>query len=260
MKKQNKNTYSGSLKTIIEKVKAGITLKAGDVIALSSAVFNMITFAMSGKMSGMWSLSTSTLLNSQCAKNAAVAGSICSKCYARVLLKRRRSLREKLEVNTAILTSIIIPWACLPVINNLYFRFEAFGDLMTAIQVVNYFNICEKNPAVSFALWTKNPHLIDEAIKEYGIKKPVNLTIIYSPLFMNTNGGGHIREKYSFIDKIFTVYTLEYLQDHPEIKISCGGRSCINCLNCYEKNDIVYINEILKQDAKKAVNAGYDIG
>ena len=260
MKKQEKNTYYGKLTAIIEKVEKGDALKAGDVITLAAAVVNMITTAMSGKMAGLWSLSTSTLLNPQCAKNAAVVGSICSKCYARAMLKLRKSLREKLEINTRILTAVIIPFECLPVINNLYFRFEAFGDLMTSKQVVNYFNICKKNPAVSFALWTKNPHLIQAAIDTYKIEKPQNLNIIYSPLFMNVNNGKTIIKKYPFIDKVFTVYTLQYVQDHPETVINCGGRSCINCLNCYKKGGNVYVNEMLKQDQKKAVKAGVNIG
>ena len=260
MKKQEKNTYYGKLNAIIEKVEKGDALKAGDIITLAAAVVNMITTAMTGKMNGLWSLSTSTLLNPQCAKNAAVIGSICSKCYARTLLKMRKSLREKLEINTRILTAVIIPFECLPIINNLYFRFEAFGDLMTAIQVVNYFNICKKNPAVSFALWTKNPHLIQAAIDTYKIEKPANLNIIYSPLFMNVNNGKNIMKKYPFIDKVFTVYTLDYIQSNPDVKINCGGRSCINCLNCYKKGGNVFINEMLKQDQKKALKAGVNIG
>lgn len=260
MKRQEKNTHYGKLTTIIEKVEKGDALKAGDVITLAAAVFNMITTAMSGKMAGLWSLSTSTLMNPQCAKNAAIVGSICSKCYARTLLKMRKSLREKLEINTRILTAVIIPFECLPIINNLYFRFEAFGDLMTSKQVVNYFNICKKNPAVNFALWSKNPHLIQAAIDQYKIEKPQNLNIIYSPLFMNVCNGETIIKKYPFIDKVFTVYTLEYIQDHPETVINCGGRSCINCLNCYKKGGNVYVNEMLKQDQKKAIKAGVNIG
>ena len=39
----------------------------------------------------------------------------------------------------------------------------------------------------------------------------------------------------------------KYLKEHPEIKINCGKRHCLSCLNCYDDNDIIYINELLKK-------------
>lgn len=205
---------------------------------------NAICRDHTGKMTGIQSLSTSVLLNKQCQKNASVAGSVCQKCYAIKQLKRYSNLDKKLERNTALLTTSVLPVEALPVITSLYFRFEAFGDLNNAIQVVNYFNICKKNKYVHFALWTKNPRFIDQAIKEYNIKKPKNLNIIYSSLFLNKPVKA-IRDKYNFIDKVFTVYDPETIKNN-DIVINCGSRSCIDCLKCYNKNKITEISEKLK--------------
>ena len=86
--------------------------------------------------------------------------------------------------NQRILTGSVLPLDMLPTINAIYFRFEAFGDLNNDIQVINYFNMCYKNPRVKFALWTKNPDFIEAAIAQ-GYAKPENLNIVLSSLFIN---------------------------------------------------------------------------
>lgn len=193
-----------------------------------------------GKMQGMASISTSVTTNERCAKNAAIKGSICEKCFAAKQMKVFPSMENPMIQNQLILTQSIIPENLLPVINVLYFRFEAFGDLNNDIQVINYFNICKKNPNVRFALWTKNPDYIAKAIKA-GHKKPENLNIILSSLFINKER----KTKYDFIDKIFTVFDPAYIEKE-NIEINCGARNCFECSLCYNKNDVRIINEKLK--------------
>ena len=132
----------------------------------------------SGKMAGIVSLSTAVTTNERCAKNAQIPGSICAKCFAERQMKRFPSMEKPMVENQRILTSDILPMEKLPRINNIYFRFESFGDLNNHIQVINYFRICYKNPKVKFALWTKNPDYIAEAIAA-GYEKPENLNIRY---------------------------------------------------------------------------------
>ena len=224
------------MKEKIENVNTIVTLE-------NSKEINGLHFTIkhSGKMQGMTSLSTSTLCNPNCARNSKIKGSICEKCYARKHMKYRTTLIDPLSENTKILTSSIIPFENLPIINRLYFRFEAFGDIINETQVINYFNICKKNPGVNFALWTKNPGVIDNAIY-HGNKKPYNLNIIYSSLFINQLENIN---KYDFIDKIFTVYDSETIEKE-NIKINCGSKSCLDCLKCYTKNNETNINERLK--------------
>lgn len=193
-----------------------------------------------GKMEGMASISTSVTTNERCRKNAQIKGSICEKCFATKQMKVFPSMENPMVQNQKILTESILPECILPVINVLYFRFEAFGDLNNATQVINYFNICRKNPNVKFALWTKNPDYIAQAIKE-GHGKPENLNIILSSLFINKER----KTKYDFVDKIFTVYDKEFIESE-NIEINCGARNCFTCGLCYNKNGVRIINEQLK--------------
>lgn len=193
-----------------------------------------------GKMAGMASISTSVTTNARCAKNAQVKGSICELCYAAKQMKFYPSMEKPMIENQRILTSEILPAEKLPTINNLYFRFESFGDLNNSTQVKNYFNICYKNPRVKFALWTKNPDYIAAAILD-GYEKPDNLNIVLSSLFVNKER----KTRYPFIDKVFTVYDPDYIEKN-NVQINCGAKNCFTCGLCYEKNGISVINEKLK--------------
>ena len=194
----------------------------------------------SGKMAGMVSISTSVTTNERCAKNAQIEGSICQKCFAAKQMNMYKNMEKPMVENQRILTSEVLPFEKLPKINNIYFRFEAFGDLNNATQVKNYFNICYKNPMVKFALWTKNPDYIAQAIAD-GYEKPKNLNIILSSLFINKER----KNPFPFVDKIFTVYDTDFIEEN-EIEINCGARNCFSCGLCYEKNNVTIINEKLK--------------
>lgn len=201
------------------------------------------TTCHTAKMSGLHSLSTSVNSNPYCEKRRANGSSICSKCFAATMTKRYSNLDKALQENAKILSSGLIPWENIPLTPTRLFRFEAFGDLINWIQVVNYFRICEKNPDTCFALWTKNPQIIARAINE-GYNKPNNIEIVLSSSLINKP----IKStRYDFIDKIFTVYDKKGAKD---VAINCGARSCLACGRCYRKNPegikIQYINELLK--------------
>ena len=193
-----------------------------------------------GKMSGMASISTAVTTNERCKRNAQIEGSICQKCFAAKQMKIFPSMEKPMVENQRILTSEILPPEKLPVINHIYFRFEAFGDLNNSMQVINYFNICKKNPRVKFALWTKNPDYIAEAIRD-GHSKPENLNIVLSSLFINQER----KNPFPFVDKVFTVYDPEHIAAN-ETPINCGAKNCFSCGLCYEKNGVSIINEKLK--------------
>ena len=194
----------------------------------------------SGKMAGMVSISTSVTTNERCKKNAAIPGSVCEKCFAAKHMRVFTNNAAPLEENQRILTRDILPDEKLPIINSLYFRFEAFGDLNNSIQVINYFNMCYKNPGVKFALWTKNPDYIAEAIAA-GYEKPENLNIVLSSLFLNQER----KNPFPFVDKVFTVYDPDYIEKN-DVEINCGAKSCFSCGLCYNKNEVKIINEKLK--------------
>lgn len=195
-----------------------------------------------GKMNGLHSLSTSVNSNPYCIKRQANGNSICAHCFAAAMMKQYKALNEATTRNAEILTASILSFDVLPLIPVRYFRFESFGDLINVNQVINYFNIAKKNPDTLCALWTKNPHIIAKAI-EMGHAKPANLQIVLSSPLVNKPIKA---TKYSFIDKIFTVYDK---QAAKAVNINCGARSCLACGRCYRPNPdgakIQYINEIL---------------
>jgi hypothetical protein len=214
-----------------------------------------ITEKHNDKMEGLGSMSTNALQNEYCIQNKQCEGSVCQKCYAISMLLRYSNLGKALENNTSILTNDVLPPEQLPFTNFRYFRFEAFGDIANEIHFINYLNICNKNPHTNFALWTKKPQIIDTVFNDMKYKKPNNLQIVVSSLYLNTVFNIEAmpyKKRYWFIDKIFTVYTSQYAIDH-DIKVNCGGKRCIDCLECYTKNDTFYINEIVKSEWKKYV-------
>lgn len=196
-----------------------------------------------GKMSGLHSLSTAVTANPYCIKRRENGDSICAHCFAATMMKRYQGLNNCLVENAAILTAGIIPAENLPLIPVRYFRFEAFGDLINDFQVINYFNIAKKNPDTLCALWTKNPHIVARVIAK-GYSKPANMQIVLSSPLINRP----IKStKYSFIDKIFTVYDKTGAK---AVNINCGARSCLACGRCYRPNPegvtVQYVNELLK--------------
>lgn len=202
---------------------------------------NAITWNMNAKMSGMSSLSTSPLCNKYCEMRHANKTTICSHCFSEQMNKRFKNLREKLVENTEFLTTYELKPEQIPFINRTLFRFESFGDLNNTIQVRNYFTICNANPGTTFALWTKNPWIIAEALEEYNMEKPNNLIIILSSILMNTPNESIA---YDFIDKVFTVYDKEHAES---VNINCGSRKCVECRRCYTKTaELEHVNELLK--------------
>lgn len=199
------------------------------------------TLEHTGKMMGMQSLSTSNLVNPFCVAHRACKGSICEKCYACAQMKRYTSMQKCMAENFDILTNKLLNRDEIPVINALVFRFEAFGDIYNAVQVANYFNICKANPQTRFALWTKNPAIIEKAINA-GFSKPENLIILLSSLYINEQAN---IEKWSFVDKVFTVYDNDTIE-RENITINCGANNCFTCQKCYKKDTEKHINEKLK--------------
>lgn len=195
-----------------------------------------------GKMKGMWSISTSPLSNEGCKVRSQIEGSVCARCYARGMCAQYKDLAPCLDRNGSILsTRDIDPVAEMPYLGNLkYFRFESFGDLINPQHLKNYLAIARANPTVKFALWTKALEVGDEVFIKQKVKCPKNLTILVSSLFINKEIA-----KPSWAHKIFTVYSKEYIEEHG-IEINCGARNCVDCHRCYQRSGDTIINEKLK--------------
>lgn len=207
-----------------------------------------VCYNHTGKMSGMYSISTSCTLNEYCIARSKNKDSICSDCFAQTMFKNPwyRCTLKRCEENTKTLTERILEEDELPLINAFAFRLEAFGDIKNEIHVINYFNICKLNRRVTFALWTKNPFIIANAIRD-GYTKPNNLIVVYSsPIKNKAVSLEKIQAVFPFVDKVFTVWTTTAEAMKHSVKINCGARACLKCLRCYTKGGDNEIAELLK--------------
>lgn len=191
--------------------------------------------AMSGKLEGFWSVSTSVLMNPICQQRAKDPDSICHDCYAAVTASGRSGLTQALETNYRILNDFLISedaWRTLnwPTSNG-HARVESFGDAATVTCTRNYLRIENSHSHIKFGVWTKNVPLWIPAFELEG-GKPKNMKFIVSSPIINMPM--EIPDEWlPYIDHRFTVYTEEYAREHG-IEINCGGRKCMTCMNCYE--------------------------
>lgn len=216
---------------------------------------------LSAKMENVPHLSTSPLKNSHCQTRHNNKLGICRYCFSMQSNKLYAALRQHLIDNYDLLTTKQVEKIDLTSVPNNIARLEAFGDIENELQVKNYFDICKANKKRTFALWTKNPWIIKNAMDQYLIAKPKNLIIVYSMQQLDINPAhlqrlaNTIIKKFSFIDKVFTVYTAAYAVEN-NVHINCGNKHCNTCRLCYKKNNTVFINEILKKDFKKFEKLG----
>lgn len=217
---------------------------------ITADLLKSMCFNHTGKMTGMASVSTACTLNPYCIKRHENNDSVCGHCYAFRMLKAYKALREKAENNTRLWCDSLYSPEYMPRLNCEKFRLEAFGDISCTTQVLNYFALCRANKNTHFALWTKNPQVVWEALEMNGFRKPGNLVLVYSSPALNVPAD-NMRKLYimpngvPMIDKIFTVYTPEYIKEHG-ISINCGAKSCLTCGRCYTKRTGADVREKLK--------------
>lgn len=195
---------------------------------------------MSGKMSGIPSISTSCLVNPICQKRMADGESICAHCFAEATLSRYKAAGRNAESNYYLLTESVLPLELLPVFCNVAIvRIESFGDVANVNQAINYANICKVNPNVQFAWWSKNMAIIKKAFDIVG--KPKNVVMVESSEKLN-----HAKQASTeYVDKVFTVYDKATIAAE-NININCGARCCATCRRCYNATTEKAISEQLK--------------
>lgn len=197
-----------------------------------------------GKMSGIRSLNTYKLVCDTCTKLKHIKNSICFKCYADKQLTIYKQLAPALIYNTLLLKYTKLTTRQIPVLNDVYFRFESFSDLQNAQHLENIYKIARMNPRTNFALWTKNISLILK------YKAPRNVNLILSSVFLNAcilsdaSIDSIKRKTGARVVKLFTVYDDKHA---TAAGINCA-KKCLNCLKCYKKSDkTIFINELLKK-------------
>lgn len=208
------------------------------ILTETDNVFGKVHYTMghSGKMDGLISLSTDINSNPLCQARMKMRGAVCQHCFSERLWDddkgRYRGGNDSFKTNAKILSKHLLTDDEIPYINYKrwpLFRFEAFGDLRSVLQALNYLRIAKKNPKVRFALFTKNPGFLSRALRL--VPKPDNLQVVLSSLFMNKQARGN----FPFVDKIFTVYDEAFITRN-KVQINCGARSCLACQRCYLPN------------------------
>ena len=195
---------------------------------------------MSGKMSGIPSISTSCLVNPICQKRMKDGESICAHCFAEATLSRYKAAGKNAESNYYLLTESVLPVELLPIFCNVAIvRIESFGDVANVNQAINYANICKANPHVQFAWWSKNMSIIRKAFDIVG--KPENVVMVESSEKLNTAKA----PSNGYVDKVFTVYD-EKTISAENVEINCGARCCATCRRCYSKATESVVSEKLK--------------
>lgn len=203
---------------------------------------------LSGKLEGFHAVSTSVMKNARCQARARVHGCICHDCYAAAGASRYDGLALVLDINFQILNRWRLSEAALatlaiPSVNG-WARIESHGDAATVCAAVNVCRILLSHPWLHFTVWTKNEDLYKAAFKEVG-GKPANMVFIISSPMEN-----EVKEvpadMVEYVDHVFTVYTPEFVKAH-NIVINCGGRHCMECMECYDMHsNVFYISELKK--------------
>ena len=200
------------------------------------------------KLQGISSISSSVCDNLFCKARQAIKDCICKFCYAFNQQSYQTGLKEHNILNGIILRNILIPVEMFKVLPILfpYLRIESFGDVANVIQARNYIRIIKAFPEKRSAIWSKNIAIWEQAFILEG--KPDNCTYVHSSSELNKPVVID-RNRYWFVDHVFTVYTKQYAKEH-NITINCGGKKCMVCIlekkNCYYRNTEFYINELKK--------------
>jgi hypothetical protein len=198
-------------------------------------ILKITTHSKTGKLAGFKSLNTSVQKNEYCQKMRA-NDSICKSCYASNMEKAYKGLRVNIQANHDLLSERILDTHELPRIMELVFRFHSTGELINEIHMINFINIALDNPRTRFVLWTKRNDIIQKTLNKRSL--PNNFKLVYSNPKLDSKD---IKPPKHFI-KVFSVYS----KKNPiNAKINCHSK-CIDCMLCYDDNDITNIRELIK--------------
>jgi len=191
-----------------------------------------------GKLAGMPSLNTNTASNPFCEAmhNSPDERVICRTCYSMYALNTyRKNCATAWQHNSDQLSQPLEDWQ-IPRLNAVYFRFHSHGEVLNETHAVNLLRICEVNPRTTFVLMTKQHKLVIRAVEKHGL--PDNLILIYS----NPLKDRITEHKPKYFHKVFNVAsgTERHSSDN------CSGRTCIECLNCYDKTKDATLIELEK--------------
>ena len=197
---------------------------------------------MSGKLEGLGAINTNPLTNKWCMRKAN-KNSICNECYSKKMLKAfRKNCVPAFNSNSKLLSTTLLFEKDLPKkIKYTLMRFNAHGELINFLHLLNLVKICNTYPDKTFSLFTKQPKYINQYVKK-NCPLPTNLVLVYSTDTLNCEKP--VVPKH--FHKCFSVYTEEWLATHKKVKINCGAKSCKECRLCYSFNRTKFVSEKIK--------------
>lgn len=216
-----------------------IKLNDNDIIFIGSPL---------GKMENILSLSTNKNNNTNCIRLSQNKNTICNKCYVKKSMGINPHLENALNKNEFLKTRLLSKEEIKKLSflqNQLYFRFESFGDIDTITQLINYNNIASYYKNCQFALWSKNYLLLLSYYKQ-GLKTCKNLNIVISSPLISKELNNIFIDTLKKYNKNIITFTVYKKNDIDIKKVNCGTKKCIECLNCYKKGIRKNVIELLK--------------
>jgi hypothetical protein len=208
---------------------------------------------MTGKLNGVDAINTSPLNNSFCMMQSKNPENICYQCYSiKMLSTFRKSCDPSFRRNGEVLSTRLLT---IDEIFGLKFkfnqvRFNAHGELQNLGHAINCIRIATLHPTRNFALYTKRPSLVAQAVRLYGL--PENLQLIYSSIKINVPSNRPVG-----FHKVFNVWNRDV--DTTKVNINCcdgvSDRHCADCKNCYTGFDVAEVNELVATDKSRSAKA-----
>ena len=251
-----------------------LAMQYGDVRKLCR-MLTITEHSPKSKLADKHSLSTSVEKNDFCQARQCLgcrksdgAEPVCPYCFAMSINNARPTVRDSTTRNAMILWQNEIPvevWEEVqkPVFlgwGQPDFRIASLGDARTVIEAENYIRMEMAIPEMIETEWSKNWRIWLQAFRNLG--KPKNSRYVHSSLYLN-----HFdpipEAMIEYVDFRFTVFTEDYLANHPEIRANCctlteKHRQCRrDCNDCYSEHpeecefDRIEVVRGYKKGAKK---------
>jgi len=227
-----------------------MAMQYGDLRKLAKMI-TITEHSLTSKMADKHSISTSVELNDFCRSRQCLgcrksdgAEPVCPYCFAQSINNARPTVRYATARNAMILWQNEIPVEVWEEVWKKTFlswgqpddRIASLGDARTVIECENYIRMEQAIKEMIHTEWSKNWRLWLQAFQHLG--KPKNSRYVHSSLYLNRIEP--IPEAMiPHVDFRFTVFTEEYLRNHPEIKANCctndnKHRKCrYDCNDCY---------------------------
>jgi len=127
------------------------------------------------------------------------------------------------DENGRILSERMLEPNDIPVINTVYFRYSAHGELINEVHFLNLCAIARANPKTRFVLWTKRKDIVNK----HRDMVPSNMGLIWSNPVIDKV----VKKAPKGFHKVFNVVS------KGSNRVNCGGKKCWDCAKCYDIQD-----------------------